>query len=61
MDNRGIRIRLLQCDFCGSCVGVCPEDAIQLVEASLIIDFEKCTLCQRCVQVCPLGVLEVES
>ena len=31
-----------KCDFCGCCVGVCPEDAIELKEAeiSIIIDYK---------------------
>ena len=26
-----------KCDFCGCCVGVCPEDAIELKEAEIFI------------------------
>jgi ferredoxin len=25
-----------KCDFCGCCVGICPEDAIELKEAEVI-------------------------
>jgi ferredoxin len=46
------------CDFCGTCVAVCPVDAIELFEARLTIDREKCTLCTFCVIVCPLVCLE---
>ena len=46
------------CDFCGTCVSVCPQDAIELLEARLIIDEESCTECINCVNVCPLHVLE---
>ena len=46
------------CDFCGTCVSVCPVDAIELMEARLIIDQNKCTDCLKCVKVCPFAVLQ---
>ena len=49
------------CYFCGTCVSVCPDDAIELTDNMLIIDDKKWTLCLRCVRVCPLEVLEVGS
>lgn len=48
------------CDFCGTCVSVCPADAIELLEARLVIDLEKCTDCLNCVKVCPFEVLEAK-
>jgi ferredoxin len=42
-----------KCDFCGCCVGVCPEDAIELKEASITIIDEHCTNCSKCVWSCP--------
>jgi Fe-S-cluster-containing hydrogenase component 2 len=48
-----------RCDFCGTCVGVCPEDAIELRESTILIDKERCILCGDCVDICPLGVPEV--
>ncbi|HOT97488.1 MAG TPA: 4Fe-4S binding protein [bacterium] len=47
-----------RCDFCGVCVAVCPQDAIDLAEASLEILVERCTLCGSCVQACPVRALE---
>ena len=46
-----------KCDFCGTCVAVCPHDAIELSETELKI-MEKCTLCLNCVHICPLRALE---
>ena len=46
------------CDFCGTCVAVCPADAIELFEARLVIDQEKCTDCLNCVKICPFEALE---
>lgn len=50
-----------RCDFCGTCVAVCPADAIELKESSISIDEESCTLCNNCVDTCPLGIPEVIS
>ena len=46
-----------RCDFCGVCVGVCPENCIDLDESDIAIDEPSCTLCQKCVWVCPLDAL----
>ncbi len=54
-----IKIDSETCDFCGTCVGVCPADAIELKESTILIDEEKCTQCQSCVDICPLAVPEV--
>ena len=48
------------CDFCGTCVGVCPTDAIELRESSIRIETGRCTLCGFCEAICPIGIMEVE-
>jgi len=45
------------CDFCGTCVAVCPENCIDLGETTIAIDFSLCSLCLNCVKVCPLHVI----
>lgn len=50
-----------RCDFCGTCVAVCPVDAIELLEARLTIDNSTCTLCMNCVYVCPYTCLELRD
>jgi ferredoxin len=52
-----IEIKPNTCDFCGCCVGVCPEDAIELQEAHIAIVGERCTNCAKCVWVCPFAAL----
>jgi len=47
-----------RCDFCGTCVAVCPPDAIELREADIRIDEATCTNCKLCVYVCPVETLE---
>lgn len=47
-----------KCDFCGCCVGVCPEDAIYLKESEISISEELCTNCSKCIWSCPIEVLK---
>lgn len=46
-----------KCCYCGGCVGICPEEALTLMETELKIDQEKCTLCEICVDFCPVNAL----
>jgi len=46
-----------KCDFCGTCVGVCPENCIVLSEAKLGIHHQVCTMCHKCVWICPVEAL----
>ncbi|MFZ2539058.1 MAG: glycyl-radical enzyme activating protein [Oscillospiraceae bacterium] len=40
------------CISCGKCVGVCPENAHQIVDNMHTVDFSKCNLCGVCAKVC---------
>lgn len=53
-----IHIKENKCDFCGTCVAVCPVDAIEMAEAELSIIHETCIDCDICIWVCPIDVLE---
>ena len=53
-----IKIIENKCDFCGTCVTVCPVDCIEVREASIIIDHHICIDCDLCVEICPILVLE---
>lgn len=63
MENqtRLIHIKDNKCDFCGTCVAVCPVDAIELREADIRIDHATCIDCDICVWVCPIDVLETRE
>tara|TARA_Y100001934_G_C11821053_1_gene526160 strand:+ start:276 stop:455 length:180 start_codon:yes stop_codon:yes gene_type:complete len=50
-----------KCDFCGSCVAVCPPDCIELKEASIKIIHEECIDCNLCILICPIDVLYEEN
>jgi Fe-S-cluster-containing hydrogenase component 2 len=58
MKDPAVFIPSEKCDFCGTCVAVCPADAIELKESSISVINEKCTRCGDCVAICPLGVIE---
>ena len=47
----------LLCDLCGTCVSVCPVDAIVMDEFRLNIDNELCVECGNCVIVCPIKAI----
>ncbi|MDD3094937.1 MAG: 4Fe-4S binding protein [Candidatus Neomarinimicrobiota bacterium] len=49
------------CDQCGTCIAVCPADALMLTESLLSIDHQACTLCGLCVNICPIGALELKN
>ncbi len=53
-----IKIRKNRCDFCGTCVAICPEDCIEVREASIQIFHKECIDCDLCVEICPITVLE---
>ncbi len=48
-----------RCDYCGVCIGVCPENCMELGETYLDIEDEICTSCKRCVLICPVAALEI--
>jgi NAD-dependent dihydropyrimidine dehydrogenase PreA subunit len=45
------------CDGCGSCVDVCPVDAISLKDQRATVAAELCTECGACVSVCLQGAI----
>jgi L-aspartate semialdehyde sulfurtransferase ferredoxin len=45
------------CEVCGTCVGVCPADAIIIEGQNIRIDGERCISCLACVKVCPVGAV----
>jgi ferredoxin len=48
------------CDRCGTCIAVCPADAL-LLRDSLVVDTARCTRCGTCVKVCPFGALAIKE
>jgi ferredoxin len=50
-----ITIDPVLCDLCGTCVGVCPADAVIIKGTDISIDPGRCVECLACVRVCPVG------
>jgi len=52
------------CDYgcigLGSCVRVCPFDAVRVTEEGLaVVDSAKCRACQKCVKACPRKLISM--
>lgn len=48
------------CDECGTCISVCPANALLLTDV-LSVDASVCTSCGTCVRVCPFGALSIQK
>jgi Na+-translocating ferredoxin:NAD+ oxidoreductase RNF subunit RnfB len=58
MLNGGPKNCLYGCMGLGSCVQVCPFDAIHINDKGLaLVDPEKCTACNKCIEICPKFVI----
>ena len=62
MKEKMLKINGERCDICGTCVAVCPVDAISVSEFKVNIDNDKCIMCMNCVTVCPVkAISEVDN
>ena len=52
-----MKINRTLCDICGTCVAVCPVDAIIVSEFEVTIDNQKCTSCLNCLKACPIKAI----
>ena len=43
----------------GSCVAVCPQDAIRVENGVAMVNRKKCVGCGLCVKACPRGLIEL--
>ncbi len=48
------------CGYCGTCVAVCPNEILKLMENKINIS-EGCDNCGKCSIVCPLGAIIMEG
>ena len=49
------------CETCGTCVGVCPVDAIIIEGDSIRVDSGRCIACLACIRICPVGAAAEEE
>lgn len=47
------------CQGCGSCVGACPQKALEVSEGRVRVDPDRCIFCGYCAGVCPDFCLKV--
>lgn len=47
------------CMGLGSCVKVCSENAISIVDGIAVIDKEKCIGCGKCASTCPKNIIQI--
>ncbi|MGE4587227.1 MAG: DUF362 domain-containing protein [Mangrovibacterium sp.] len=51
------KINLDRCIGCGSCIDVCPMNAISIVDGKAVIDLDKCANCHACESACPVDAI----
>ncbi|MBB3186506.1 4Fe-4S binding protein [Microbacter margulisiae] len=47
------KIQPEKCTGCGTCVSICPTDAIRLMQGKAFIEEALCRNCRKCVRMCP--------
>lgn len=52
-----MKIKQQLCDICGTCVSVCPADAIRVNETRVWIVQDICISCGKCIQACPIKAI----
>ena len=53
-----VKVNRFKCGYCGACVSVCPENALELIETWIEVD-DSCTTCGICIKICPVGALDI--
>jgi pyruvate formate lyase activating enzyme len=48
-----------KCTLCGTCVKVCPNNALKISEDYIICNNDLCKLCGSCISACPNNVIEI--
>jgi ferredoxin len=46
-----------KCTGCSSCVKICHEHCMSLVDKKIAIDYEACSTCTQCIAICPQKAL----
>ncbi|MFK4785220.1 ATP-binding protein [Fusobacterium sp. MFO224] len=51
-----------KCVACGSCMEVCPTQAISIFHGIYaIVNSNKCVGCRKCFKVCPISIIEFKE
>ena len=57
--NGGAKMCTYGCLGFGSCVKVCPFDAIHVIDGVAVVDREACKACGKCVAKCPRHLIQL--
>ena len=52
-----LKIDSTKCNGCGSCVEVCPQQAIAIHDDTAVINLRLCIQCGICLEICPAGAI----
>jgi NAD-dependent dihydropyrimidine dehydrogenase PreA subunit len=50
-------INSTRCDLCGTCIGVCPADALEFTENEICWNEKRCLFCRQCELACPTAAI----
>lgn len=49
------------CTGCGSCVDICPMEALEVIDDVTVVDLDRCIGCGVCVPACPSDAIELKK
>jgi nitroreductase/NAD-dependent dihydropyrimidine dehydrogenase PreA subunit len=56
-----VGINKSKCTGCGTCVSICHEDCMYLIDNKVHIDYDFCSTCTQCIAICPSLALDWEN
>jgi Fe-S-cluster-containing hydrogenase component 2 len=54
-------INVETCTGCGTCVDICPVEAITIEKDKAVIDADSCVDCGTCVDECPVEAISMDD
>ncbi len=55
------KINVELCTGCGTCVDICPVEAITIEKDKAVIDADSCVDCGTCVDECPVEAISMDD
>jgi len=53
------KISRTRCQHCRVCVQHCPAQVMKLIDAKIVIDYNRCIRCYCCQELCPYGAIRI--